>query len=115
MPDAAEPAPAPIAADPRPLTVIPIAPRPAEQPRPATSPQTLPPAAVREPAAARGRPAARPPAPRAIQRAARPSRRPAAPPEPAAAAPVDEGTIVGILTGVLDELGSARHRPFSRD
>lgn len=32
--------------------------------------------------------------------------------EPATA--VDEGTIVGILTGVLDELGSAHHRPFSR-
>lgn len=28
--------------------------------------------------------------------------------------PVDEGTIVGILTSVLDELGSAHHRPFSR-
>ncbi len=27
---------------------------------------------------------------------------------------IDEGTIVGILTGVLDELGSAHHRPFSR-
>ena len=32
----------------------------------------------------------------------------------ASSAPVDNGTIVGILTGVLDELGSAHHRPFSR-
>ena len=35
-------------------------------------------------------------------------------PAPTPPAPVDEGTIVGILTGVLDELGSAHHRPFSR-
>ena len=27
---------------------------------------------------------------------------------------VDDGAIVGILTGVLDELGAAHHRPFSR-
>ena len=109
-PIATEPAPTPVAADPRPLTVIPIAPRPVEQPRPATSPQTLPPAAVREPA----QPATAPPL---VQPAATPPPAPAAAtsPEPAAAAPVDEGTIVGILTGVLDELGSARHRPFSRD
>ena len=41
-------------------------------------------------------------------------------PEPAAPEPqttgrrVDDDTIVGVLTGVLDELGSAHHRPFSR-
>ncbi len=39
---------------------------------------------------------------------------PAVAPAQAPGAPVDEGTIVGILTGVLDELGSAHHRPFSR-
>ena len=42
---------------------------------------------------------------------------PAAPPSPEPPAPeaVDDGTIAGILTAVLDELGSAHHRPFSRE
>jgi hypothetical protein len=34
-------------------------------------------------------------------------------PEPQIAA-LDEDTVVGVLTGVLDDLGSAHHRPFSR-
>ncbi len=49
--------------------------------------------------------------------AATPAAAEATPAEAHAEAPgasVDEGTIVGILTGVLDELGSAHHRPFSR-
>lgn len=34
-------------------------------------------------------------------------------PEPQIAA-LDEDTVIGVLTGVLDDLGSAHHRPFSR-
>jgi hypothetical protein len=38
----------------------------------------------------------------------------AAAPEPAAPAPLDGERAQAILTGVLDDLGSAHHRPFSR-
>ena len=39
---------------------------------------------------------------------------PPPPAEPAAEAPLDDARAVGILTGVLDDLGAAHHRPFSR-
>jgi len=35
-------------------------------------------------------------------------------PEPAATAALDDDHITGILTAVLDDLGAAHHRPFSR-
>jgi hypothetical protein len=48
--------------------------------------------------------------------AAVPQSAPPEPPpgEPAAGAPLDAARAVGILTGVLDDLGAARHHPFSR-
>jgi hypothetical protein len=38
----------------------------------------------------------------------------AAEPEPAAPPVLDDERVHAILTGVLDDLGSAHHRPFSR-
>ena len=52
-----------------------------------------------------------PPPVDAVPRSAPPEPPPA---EPAAEAPLDDARAVGILTGVLDDLGAAHHRPFSR-
>jgi hypothetical protein len=68
---------------------------PASEPLPQPVPEPLPAAAIHAPPQ---------PAPAPAPDAAR----------TASPAPVDDGTIVGILTGVLDELGSAHHRPYSR-
>jgi hypothetical protein len=38
----------------------------------------------------------------------------AAPTEPEAASGIDPGRTEAVLNGVLDDLGAAHHRPFSR-
>jgi hypothetical protein len=45
---------------------------------------------------------------------AEPAPAPVEPAREAGAAGLDPGRALAILTGVLDDLGSARHRPFSR-
>ena len=45
----------------------------------------------------------------------RPAAVPPAPPAAPAADALDPGFVQGALTAVLDEIGTARHRPFSRD
>ena len=45
----------------------------------------------------------------------RPAAVPPAPPAAPAADALDPGFAQGALTAVLDEIGTARHRPFSRD
>jgi hypothetical protein len=121
--DAARGAQVAAAAEPEPPT-------PAPEPEPAAAPD--PPAAA-APAPRRGllarlfgrrraRPPApvRPPAPESSASApepAAPAPEAATPaPEPAETepAPLDAGRAEAILTGVLDDLGAAHHRPFSR-
>jgi hypothetical protein len=66
-------------------------------------------------AAAADAPAERPPAePRPESAAAPAADPPAAAPTADEPAPLDAGRAEEILVGVLDDLGAARHRPFSR-
>jgi hypothetical protein len=81
------------------------APLPGPEPEPAPDPAPLPPAAVAEPE----------PEPEAVvepEAAIEPELDPE--PEPQHDRPLDADRALAILTGVLDDLGSARHRPFSR-
>ena len=104
------------------------APEPVAQVEPEVAPEPVP---EPEPAGRRGLfarlfarrrgPGAKPPA--EATREARTDPAPAPPPEPRAEAeptaaepgvPIDAGRAEAILVGVLDDLGAARHRPFSR-
>jgi hypothetical protein len=94
-PLAAEPEPKPLSAKPKPEAVAvepePLAAEPEPEPEPlAAEPEPEPLAAASEPLAAEAEPT-----------------------EPAPA-PLDAERAEAILTGVLDDLGSAHHRPFSR-
>jgi hypothetical protein len=133
-----EPVPAP-----KPLPVR-IAPKPEPEPQPEPEPEPLPAAGAGEPAPARkpgffarlfGRRSVAEPAPEpdeaepeadeaiepeAIEPeitqpdAAEPAPDMVEPTREAEAAGLDPDRALAILTGVLDDLGSARHRPFSR-
>jgi hypothetical protein len=84
------PASQPDATGPEPMPEPDPAPMPEPDPEPAPDPAPLPPAADAEP-----------------------EREPEPEPEPTAA-PLDADRTLAILTTVLDDLGSAHHRPFSR-
>jgi hypothetical protein len=103
-------------------------PEPAAAPEPVAriEPDVAPePAPEPEPARRRGlfarlfarRPAPEPPREAPEHAASEPSPEPSAPAPTPAAAPaggLDAGRAEAILVGVLDDLGAARHRPFSR-
>ena len=89
---------------------------PEEAPRPEEPPPPEEPSAPEPPRAQDPEPdpevaAPNPPPVDAVPQSAPPEPPPA---EPAAEAPLDDARAVGILTGVLDDLGAAHHRPFSR-
>jgi hypothetical protein len=99
-PEVLAPEPAPVAAEPEPL---------AAETEADTEPLAAEPEADKEPLAAEPEAAAEPPEPEPEPVAAEPE--PEAEPQPA---PLDAERAEAILTGVLDDLGSAHHRPFSR-
>ncbi len=103
-------------------------PQPVAKPEPAPSPRARPPAPKPEPAPS---PRAGPPAPKPEPEPEPASSRPVAPTQEAVARPVtapsthepvvrrldrsmDEDRARAILESVLDDLGTAHHRPFSR-
>jgi hypothetical protein len=115
-PDAVDPprptGPAPAATEPsQKPTVAPVEKAATIQPTTATPP--IEPVAVDEPLTPNQAAPAETGAPAVSLTPPAPAAPPAATPPPTPEA-VDDGTIVGILTSVLDELGSAHHRPFSR-
>jgi hypothetical protein len=112
------------------------APEPVAQVEPEVAPEPVPAAELEpepEPARRRGLfarlfarrrgPGAEPPAEATGEARTDPAPAPAPPPEPRAESeptaaepgvPIDAGRAEAILVGVLDDLGAARHRPFSR-